>query len=72
VLVRYLPELLQDNENHVMSDWGSSGRRFKSCQPDQKRPSELAFDFIRLHACSTAPKIVTSNWLVLPHACTNG
>jgi hypothetical protein len=34
MLVRYLPELLQDNENHVMSDWGSSGRRFKSCQPD--------------------------------------
>ena len=29
MLVRYLPELLQDSENHVMSDWGSSGRRFK-------------------------------------------
>jgi hypothetical protein len=34
MLVRYLPELLQDNENHVMSDRGSSGRWFKSCQPD--------------------------------------
>jgi hypothetical protein len=30
VLVRYLPELLQDRENHVMSDWGSRGFSFKS------------------------------------------
>jgi hypothetical protein len=32
VLVRYLLELLQDNENHVMSDWGSSGHRFSPTQ----------------------------------------
>jgi hypothetical protein len=25
---------MQDNEIHLMSDWGSSGRRFKSCQLD--------------------------------------
>jgi hypothetical protein len=34
LLIRLRPELLQDNEIHPMSDWGSSGRRFKSCQPD--------------------------------------
>jgi hypothetical protein len=34
-LVRKLRDALQDNENHPMSDWGSSGRRFKSCQPDR-------------------------------------
>jgi hypothetical protein len=33
---RLVPELLQDNENHVTSDWGSSGRRFKSCQPEHR------------------------------------
>jgi hypothetical protein len=26
--------VLQDNANHMVSDWGSGGRRFKSCQPD--------------------------------------
>ena len=34
LLVRELPDSLQHNEIHPMSDWGSSGRRFKSCQPD--------------------------------------
>ena len=24
-------------------DWGSSGRRFKSCQPDHKKVFDLAF-----------------------------
>jgi hypothetical protein len=36
VLVICLPEVLQDNVSHMVSDWGSSGRRFKSCQPDQR------------------------------------
>jgi DNA-binding CsgD family transcriptional regulator len=36
VLVICLPEVLQDNANHMVSDWGSSGRRFKSCQPDYR------------------------------------
>ena len=39
MLVRYRPDLLQDNTTHLMSDWGSSGRRFKSCQPDQEKRS---------------------------------
>ena len=38
MLVICLPEVLQDNANHMVSDWGSSGRRVKSaerqpCQP---------------------------------------
>ena len=33
------PRVVARQENHVMSDWGSSGRRFKSCQPDQVRGS---------------------------------
>jgi hypothetical protein len=33
VLVRYLPELFLDNENHAMSDWGSNGRIFRACRP---------------------------------------
>jgi hypothetical protein len=38
MLVRYLPELLQDNENHVMSDWESSGRRL-ICNCSRRCPS---------------------------------
>src|ERR1700722_5922159 len=34
LLVILRRELLRDNEMRPMSDWGSSGRRFKSCQPD--------------------------------------
>ena len=30
-LVRMLREPLRDKKIHPMSDWGSSGRRFKSC-----------------------------------------
>jgi hypothetical protein len=41
VLVRYLPELLQDNENHVVSDWGSGDRRLTSRELGM-RPSDLA------------------------------
>jgi hypothetical protein len=26
---------------HTSFDWGSSGRRFKSCQPDREKSSEL-------------------------------
>jgi hypothetical protein len=33
-LVRLFRESLQDNRIQPVSDWGSSGRRFKSCQPD--------------------------------------
>jgi len=33
-LVNVLRDLLRDREIRPMSDWGSSGRRFKSCQPD--------------------------------------
>jgi hypothetical protein len=29
-----LRDALQDKEIHPVSDWGSSGRWFKSCQPD--------------------------------------
>jgi hypothetical protein len=36
-LVRQLRGLLRDNEIRLVSDWGSSGRRFKSCQPDQEK-----------------------------------
>jgi hypothetical protein len=32
MLVRYLPELFLDNENHAMSDWGSSDRRLQFWQ----------------------------------------
>ena len=54
VLVRYLPELFLDNENHAMSDWGSSHRRFKSCQSDhcqsdtsaRQRKEHLSWDFL--------------------------
>jgi hypothetical protein len=35
LLVILRRELLRDNEMRPMSDWGSSGRRFKSCQPDR-------------------------------------
>jgi hypothetical protein len=42
MLVRYLPELLQDNENHVMSDWGSSGRRQKACWARESKGIVLA------------------------------
>jgi hypothetical protein len=43
LLVTLHLELLRDNKIRPMSDWGSSGRRFKSCQPDHKKPSDLAF-----------------------------
>jgi hypothetical protein len=32
-----------DGSKRARSDWGSGGRRFKSCQPDYKKPSELVF-----------------------------
>jgi hypothetical protein len=52
VLVRYLPELLQDNENHAMSDWGSSCAReslLKTPQPcDFWRYSALGGEAIQL------------------------
>jgi hypothetical protein len=35
-LIRAIREALQGNGIHPGSDWGSSGRRFKSCQPDQR------------------------------------
>jgi hypothetical protein len=35
-LARSVRESLQDNLIRLPSDWGSSGRRFKSCQPDQR------------------------------------
>jgi hypothetical protein len=28
---------LRDNQTRPLSDWGSSGRRFKSCQPDSEK-----------------------------------
>ena len=34
LLVRSVRESLRDNQIQHLSDWGSSGRRFKSCQPD--------------------------------------
>ena len=34
LLVRLHRELLRDKQIRPMSDWGPSGRRFKSCQPD--------------------------------------
>jgi hypothetical protein len=36
------PRVVARQENHVMSDWGSSGRRFKSCQPDQRSDPNFA------------------------------
>ena len=36
LLVRLTRESLRDSEIRTLSDWGSSGRRFKSCQPDAK------------------------------------
>jgi hypothetical protein len=33
-LVRPVRESLRDSQIQPLSDWGSSGRRFKSCQPD--------------------------------------
>jgi hypothetical protein len=42
VLVICLPEVLQDNANHMVSDWGSSGRSFKSCQPDYRSEDLVA------------------------------
>ena len=36
-------------------DWGSSGRRFKSCQPDKKTSLELVFlVFGGSHECSAS------------------
>ncbi len=35
-------ELLQDSEIQSLSDWGSSGRRFESYQPDQSPSSSNA------------------------------
>jgi hypothetical protein len=32
---------LQDNRIRPMSDWGSSGRRFKSCQPDSVMSQDI-------------------------------
>jgi hypothetical protein len=50
LLVRLRPELLRDNGIRPMSDWGSSGRRFKSCQPDKHfRSSEAVSEEIRGH-----------------------
>ena len=37
VLVTQLLKPLQYSGIRAKSDWGSSGRRFKSCQPDQKK-----------------------------------
>jgi hypothetical protein len=38
-LVRTGRESLRDNQIRLLPDWGSSGRRFKSCQPDTvKKP----------------------------------
>jgi hypothetical protein len=36
-LVRPIRESLRDNQIRPLSDWGSSGRRFKSCQPDSQK-----------------------------------
>jgi hypothetical protein len=41
LLVRGYSDALQDNRIRPMSDWGSSGRRFKSCQPDQRSEDVL-------------------------------
>jgi hypothetical protein len=40
-LVRLFRESLQDNKIQPVSDCGSSGRWFKSCQPDTQTGSEL-------------------------------
>jgi len=37
-LVALLPKPLPYSAIRVVSDWGSSGRRFKSCQPDRGKP----------------------------------
>jgi hypothetical protein len=41
-LVRLFRESLQDNKIQPVSDWGSSGRRFKSRQPDAGQRRFLA------------------------------
>ena len=43
VLVGTLRESLQDNEIHPMSDWGSSGRRFKWAPPKFAYTSPIGF-----------------------------
>jgi hypothetical protein len=40
LLVRLHRELLRDKQIRPMSDWGSSGRRFESCRPDQCQPDQ--------------------------------
>ena len=39
ILVRLVRDQLRDSEIQPLSDWGSSGRRFKSCQPDTVSPT---------------------------------
>ena len=45
-LVRPVRESLRDNQIHPLSDWGSSGRRFKSCQPDRRKYGLICNDVI--------------------------
>ena len=38
-----------DGSERLMADWGSSGRRFKSCQPDQKKQALTCGDPHQAH-----------------------
>jgi hypothetical protein len=42
-LVRPVRESLRDNQIQPLPGWGSSGRRFKSCQPDYIRAGQRRF-----------------------------
>jgi hypothetical protein len=61
LLVRRRPELLRDNGIRPMSDWGSSGRRFKSCQPDTGQASRIKRTIAIKRPTSTPPKRTNSS-----------
>jgi hypothetical protein len=48
-------ESLWDTGKRLESDWGSSGRRFKSCQPDHCQPDHCQPD----HVSPTSPTNVS-------------
>jgi hypothetical protein len=60
-LASLLRELLRDNERWPMSDWGSSGHRFKSCQPGTGQRVSLIAELLTVWAI---PIWVLSNCLL--------
>ena len=55
-LVRPIRDSLQDNRIQPLSDWVSTGRRFKSCQPDQNGSLTCLYAFpLSSHEWSARP-----------------